>query len=223
MRRMAQQNGVRPHAVISDSRPTNALHRRLAQLLAEADVLLDRAPVATARELGRLLKYLHEAAGIVLALQHTTKALAAPNHPVMSPGHAIWLAQAKAGLGAVSVTPGFRDAVVAFDGLTARLPRGLADVIAILAAEASCEIDGFPGWLDYDSLGVKLGASGPRLNRHAVANRLYRLRKALAAAGLNPNLVETDRAAAAVRLRHRRFRLSTAPETSGGRAFIERQ
>lgn len=201
---MAQNSTFGVGGVGGGGRPTHALHRRLGQILVEADMLVDRGPMVTRRELDRLQKRLVEAAGIVAILREAAVGQPALETPLDAARRAVLKAQARVGVALVAVTPGPRYATVAFDGLTASLPRGLADIVAILAAVAEREGDGFPGWFELDALGMRLGGGRGRVKRHAVVNRVHRLRKALLAAGLNPYFIETDRGAAAVRLRLRR-------------------
>lgn len=74
---------------------------------------------------------------------------------------------------------------------TIAIPESLADLLALLAADAGDYLsvkDPFVGWKSLDSLAEKLGLSG----RHAVNARIYRLRRLLALKDLDPKLVQTS-------------------------------
>jgi hypothetical protein len=87
-------------------------------------------------------------------------------------------------------TDGFAE--VAIDRGTCLLPPTMADLLEILGAEAGAAADEFVGWKTLAEVAAELDSRfGRALNRHAVINAIYRLRRLLRRSGLDPRLVQT--------------------------------
>jgi hypothetical protein len=85
------------------------------------------------------------------------------------------------------------------EGQWFRLSRADARLLHVLARAAAAE-DAFPAWLTYDELAEKLGRkTGVAPTRRAVVESVYRLRRALESADLNPYLLKVDRKAGRLR------------------------
>jgi hypothetical protein len=74
-----------------------------------------------------------------------------------------------------------------------RLSRGDTELLRVLS-HSGADADGFPGWRTYEQLGEALRrTTGARPTQRALVESVYRVRRALAAADLNPHLLSVDR------------------------------
>lgn len=98
---------------------------------------------------------------------------------------------------------------VQIDNLTVFLPPKLASLLEVLATDEGEVSDRFVGWKRRDAIWDALakrhpGASDPAQDEgrrdHTITNLISRLRKELAAQGLHPAFVQTDRRRRAVRV-----------------------
>ena len=81
-----------------------------------------------------------------------------------------------------------------------RLSRGDARLLRVLSNGSSTDPDGFPSWQTYEQLAEELGRkAGVRPTRRALVESVYRVRRALKAADLNPYLLKVDHQAGRLR------------------------
>lgn len=74
------------------------------------------------------------------------------------------------------------------------LPPALARLLRILTRVAATEPDGFNSWQTFEDVSKYLGNSdSSTLSRHAVIQRVHRLRTLMARAGTNAGLIEVDK------------------------------
>ena len=104
-------------------------------------------------------------------------------------------AQAKIGVRRVELDGQGRRWKVLVEGHpTVPLPSGLADLVKLLIEDQGPSADHKVGWKTPAELAWRLGKiAGTPVSTHAVAERVRRLRRVLARAGVNEYLVETSR------------------------------
>lgn len=80
------------------------------------------------------------------------------------------------------------------EGAWFKLSRRDAGLLHVLAHAGTPDADGFPAWQTYDQVGEELGRkAGVRLTHRALVESVYRVRRALKSADLNPYLLQVDR------------------------------
>jgi hypothetical protein len=112
------------------------------------------------------------------------------------------LRAATTGARTLEMRPAPRDgAFVRIDeGRPFRLSRGDARLLRVLTHGAAPTYDGLPPWRTYDQLGDALKRpTGERPTQRALVESVYRVRRALVAADLNPYLLKVDRRAGRLR------------------------